>query len=153
MFAPVSSGGDLQRGSRRRKTQAMETEPGSLSLQLVDRLGKLEGLIIGLQTTISQGQQQTTAFMSRVERLEARQVELERNMITKDDISQLVAKVDQLTTSEARQQGGTAVVSWSAQTIATWAAALIALLALVGVGVNRERINHQMPAAGRSASP
>lgn len=152
MSDPVSSGGDLQHGSRRRKTQTMDTDPGSLSLQLVDRLGKLEGLIIGLQASISQGQQQTTAFMSRVERLEARQVELERNMITKDDISQLVAKVDQLTTSEARQQGGTAVASWSAQAIGTWAAVIIALLALVGVGVNRERINHQMP-AGRSASP
>jgi hypothetical protein len=79
-------------------------------------------------------------------------VELERNMITKQDISQLVEKVDQLTTSEARQQGGTAVASWSAQAIGTWAAVIIALLALVGVGVQRERLNHQAP-AGRSASP
>lgn len=152
-FAPVNSGGDLQHGGHQRKTQAMETEPGSLSLQLVDRLGKLEGLIIGLQASISQGQQQTTAFMSRVERLEARQVELERNMITKDDISQLVAKVDQLTSSDQRRQGGTTVATWSAQTIGAWAAVIIALLALVGVGVNRERINHQTPAAGRSALP
>jgi ABC-type anion transport system duplicated permease subunit len=120
----------------------MDSDAGSL-LQLVDRLGKLEGLIIGLQTTISQGQQQTTAFMQRVERLEARQVVLERNMITREDIAQLAAKVDQLAASEARQQGGTAVASWSAQTIGAWAAVIIALLALVGVGVNRERINHQ----------
>lgn len=120
----------------------MDSDAGSL-LQLVDRLGKLEGLIIGLQTTIGQGQQQTTAFMQRVERLEARQVVLERNMITREDIAQLAAKVDQLAASEARQQGGTAVASWSAQTIGAWAAVIIALLALVGVGVNRERINHQ----------
>ena len=120
----------------------MDSDAGSL-LQLVERLGKLEGLIIGLQTTISQGQQQTTAFMQRVERLEARQVVLERNMITREDIAQLAAKVDQLAASEARQQGGTAVASWSAQTIGAWAAVIIALLALVGVGVNRERINHQ----------
>lgn len=120
----------------------MDSDAGSL-LQLVDRLGKLEGLIIGLQTTISQGQQQTTAFMQRVERLEARQVVLERNMITREDIAQLAAKVDQLAASEARQQGGTAVASWSAQTIGAWAAVIIALLTLVGVGVNRERINHQ----------
>lgn len=122
----------------------MENDPGS-QLQIVDRLGKLEGLIIGLQNSIGQSQAQTTAFMGRVERLEARQVELERNMITKDDISQLVAKVDQLTTSEARQQGGTAVASWSAQTIGAWAAVIIALLALVGVGVNREQTQHQAP--------
>lgn len=81
--------------------------------------------------------------MQRVERLEARQVVLERNMITREDIAQLAAKVDQLAASEARQQGGTAVASWSAQTIGAWAAVIIALLALVGVGVNRERINHQ----------
>jgi hypothetical protein len=131
----------------------MESDQGSI-LQLVDRLGKLEGLLIGLQTSIGQGQQQTTAFMQRVERLEARQVELERHMITKDDISQLVAKVDRLATSDARQQGGTAVASWSAQTIGSWAAVIIALLALVGVGANRERLNRQQPTpAGQPASP
>jgi ABC-type sugar transport system ATPase subunit len=133
----------------------MDTEPGSL-LQLVDRLGKLEGLIIGLQTSIGQSQTQTTAFMARVERLESRQVELERNMITKEDISSLVAKVDALATSEARQQGGSAVASWSVQAVGSWAAVIIALLALVGVGVNRERQQqqHQAPTpAGRPASP
>lgn len=130
----------------------MENDPGS-QLQIVDRLGKLEGLIIGLQNSIGQSQAQTTAFMGRVERLEARQVELERNMITKDDISQLVAKVDQLATNDARQQGGSAVASWSMQTLGSWAAVIIALLALVGVGVNRERMQHTAtppsPPAGR----
>jgi ABC-type sugar transport system ATPase subunit len=131
----------------------MDTEPGSL-LQLVDRLGKLEGLIIGLQTSIGQSQTQTTAFMARVERLESRQVELERNMITKDDISSLVAKVDALATNDARQQGGSAVATWSVQQIASWGALIIAVLALVGVGANRDRIQHQTPTpAGRTASP
>lgn len=132
----------------------MDGDSGTL-LQLVDRLGKLEGLIIGLQTSIGQSQSQTTAFMARVERLESRQVELERHMITKSDISSLVAKVDALATSDARQQGGTALASWSAQTIGAWAAVILSLLALVGVGVNRERMQHQQTPtpAGRPASP
>jgi ABC-type sugar transport system ATPase subunit len=131
----------------------MDSDTGSI-LQLVDRLGKLEGLIIGLQTSIGQSQTQTTAFMARVERLESRQVELERNMITKDDISSLVTKVDALATSDARQQGGSAVATWSVQQIASWGALIIAMLALVGVGANRDRIQHQTPTpAGRHASP
>jgi ABC-type sugar transport system ATPase subunit len=132
----------------------MDSDTGSI-LQLVDRLGKLEGLIIGLQTSIGQSQTQTTAFMARVERLESRQVELERNMITKDDISSLVTKVDALATSDARQQGGSAVATWSVQQIASLGALIIALLALVGVGANRDRIqHHETPTpAGRPASP
>lgn len=113
-------------------------------LTLVDRLAKLEGLLIGLQNSIIQGQQQTSAFMSRVERLETRQVELERNMVTKDDIQCLVAKVDTIAANDARQQGGTALAKWSASQLGSWAAVLISLLTLVGVGVTREQ--SQQPA-------
>ncbi len=124
----------------------MDTDPAGFQLNLVDRLAKLEGLLIGLQNSIIQGQQQTSAFMTRVERLEARQVELERNMITKDDITSLVAKVDALATNDARQQGGTAVAKWSAGTLGSWAAVIISLLTLIGVGVGRD-LDHpgQMP--------
>lgn len=120
-------------------------------LTLVDRLGKLEGLLIGLQTSIGQGQQQTTAFMTRVERLEQRQVELERNMITKDDISQLVAKVDKLTASGNKEEGGRAVATWSVSTAATWAAVVISLLALISSVVQRERIHGLQQQAPTSA--
>lgn len=124
----------------------MDTDPAGFQLNLVDRLAKLEGLLIGLQNSIIQGQQQTSAFMTRVERLEARQVELERNMITKEDITSLVAKVDALATNDARQQGGTAVAKWSAGTLGSWAAVIISLLTLIGVGVGRD-LDHpgQMP--------
>jgi hypothetical protein len=129
----------------------MDTDPASFQLNLVDRLSRLEGLLVGLQNSIIQGQQQTSAFMTRVERLEARQVELERNMITKDDITSLVAKVDALATSEARQQGGTAVAKWSASTLVSWAAVIISLLTLIGVGIRREQL-HQLPMPpGRAA--
>lgn len=119
------------------------TDSDSSMLAVVDRLGKLEGMLLGLQSSINQGQASTTAFMARVERLEQRQVELERNMVTSGDIASLSAKVDRLVASDARQQGGTAVASWSLSALAPWAAVVIALLALVGVGVNREQIQQQ----------
>lgn len=122
----------------------MSEQPVSL-VTLVDRLGKLEGLLIGLQNSIVQGQTQTTAFLARVERLETRQVELERSMVTKDDISALSTKVDALATNDARQQGGAAIASWSVANLAPWIAALAAVMALIGVGINQERQLMQTP--------
>ena len=112
-------------------------------LAVVDRLGKLEGLLVGLQNSISQGQAATAAFMGRVERLEQRQVELERNMITSADMASLTEKVDRLIASDAGRRGATGAVQWSAGQVVAWAAVLIAGLALVGVGINRERIQQQ----------
>lgn len=115
------------------------TDSESNLLAIVDRLGRLEGLITGLQASISQSQASTAAFLARIERLEQRQVELERNMVTATDIASLTSKVDQLITSDAKQQAGTSIASWSLGTAANWAAVIIALLALVGVGINREQ--------------
>ena len=118
-------------------------ENESTMLAIVDRLGRLEGLITGLQASISQGQASTAAFMARVERLEQRQVELERNMVTGADIKSLTEKVDSLVTSEASRKGGTAVATWSVGQLVTWGALVIAILSLIGVGVNRESLKHQ----------
>ena len=110
---------------------------------LVDRLGRLEGLLVGLQNSIVQGQTQTSAFMARVERLEQRQVELESRQVTKDDLKDLSTKVDNLIKAEASQRGGVSVASWSVSNFANWLAVVIAVLALIGVGVNRERLLEQ----------
>lgn len=126
------------------------SEPPISLVTLVDRLGKLEGLLIGLQNSIGQGQQQTSAFMHRVERLETRQVELERNMVSKDDLAGLTAKIDALAASDARQQGGTALAGWSVHALGSWAAVVLSLLALVGVGVSGKQsapTSHESPAA------
>jgi len=122
-------------------------DPGDISLMtLVDRLAKLEGLLIGLQNSIVQGQSQTSASMARVERLEQRLVELETRQVTKQDLAQLTAKVDSLLAAESARRGGTAVASWSLGTGASWAAVIIALLALIGVGLNREHeAQQQLP--------
>ena len=115
-------------------------DPDSSMLAVVDRLGKLEGLLVGLQNSISQGQAATAAFMARVERLEQRQVELERNMVTTAHIAALSEKVDSLVTSEATRRGATGAVQWSAGQVVAWAAVVVAALALVGVGINQERL-------------
>jgi len=117
------------------------TEADASLLAIVDRLGKLEGMLTGLQASISQSQASTAAFLSRIERLEQRQVELERHMVTSADLATLSAKVDQLVSSDASRKGGTAMASWSFGAAASWAAVAISLLALVGVGINREGIH------------
>ena len=122
-------------------------------LAIVDRLGRLEGMIAGLQASISQGQASTAAFMARVERLEQRQVELERNMVTGADIKSLAEKVDSLVTSEASRKGGTAVATWSVGQLVTWGALIIALLSLIGVGINREDIKLQIQPQREEVQP
>jgi hypothetical protein len=112
-------------------------------LAIVDRLGRLEGLITGLQNIISQNQASTTAFMTRVESLEKRQVELERNMVTADHIKGLSDKVDSLIVSDANRKGGTETAKWSVSQIVSWGALLVAILSLVGVGFNAERLQER----------
>ena len=115
-------------------------------MTLVDRLAKLEGLLIGLQNSIVQGQAQTSASMARVERLEQRLVELEARQVTKADLAALGAKVDSLIAADASRRGGAAAFSWSVTNLAPWLAVLVAALALVGVGIEREQL--QQPERG-----
>lgn len=120
------------------------TEPDqSTTMAIVDRLGRLEGLLVGLQSSISQSQQQWAGSQARVERLEARLVELEARQVTRDDLRELSAKVDELVASEARHSGGIGLAGWSLTNLAPWLAVLVAVLALVGVGANRELLQQQ----------
>jgi hypothetical protein len=118
-------------------------ESGDISLMsVVDRLSKLEGMLIGLQNSIVQGQAQTSASMARVERLEQRLVDLETRQVTKADLGALTMKVDSLIAADASRRGATGAVQWSAGQVVAWAAVVIAGLALLGVGLNRERMQH-----------
>lgn len=122
------------------------TDPGEISLMtLVDRLAKLEGLLIGLQNSIVQGQSQTSASIARVERLEQRLVELETRQVTKQDLAQLTAKVDSLLAADATRRGGTAAATWTAGQLVAWVAVVVSVVALVGVGINREAIQQDLP--------
>ena len=123
----------------------METPPPDSLLAIVDRLAKLEGLIIGLQTTIAQGQNHSASFISKLERLEERQLELERHMVTTTDLDKIGAKVDQLIQSEASRQGSTAANHWTLSSLAQWLALVLSLLALIGVGMEKNASNDDNP--------
>lgn len=119
------------------------TEDQATTMAIVDRLGKLEGLLVGLQSSISQSQNQWAGSQARVERLEQRLVELESRQVTRDDLRVLAEKVDSLISAEARASGGVRVASWSIANLAPWLALLVAVAALIGVGANREEIQQQ----------
>lgn len=114
-------------------------------MAIVDRLGRLEGLLVGLQSSISQSQAQWAGSQARVERLEQRLVELETRQVTRDDLKSLADKVDALVTADARQAGSVTAFSWSFVNLVPWAALIVSVLALVGVGANREAINQTQP--------
>lgn len=113
------------------------------TMAIVDRLGRLEGLLVGLQSSISQSQQQWAGSQARVERLEQRLVELESRQVTREDLRELAAKVDELVASEARQSASVGLAGWTLTNLAPWLAVLVAVLALVGVGANREALQQQ----------
>lgn len=121
----------------------MGEQDQATTIGIIDRLGRLEGLLVGLQNSISQSQAQWAGSQARVERLEARLVELESRQVTREDLKSLAEKVDSLISAEARQSGGVGLASWSITNLANWLAVVIALLALVGVGINRENILRQ----------
>lgn len=91
----------------------MDDQPiSSTTLGIIDRLGKLEGLLVGLQASMSHGQSQVSGFVARVERLEQRQVELEARVVTRDDLQKLTEKVDGIATTINRGQGGAGMLGY-----------------------------------------
>lgn len=115
-------------------------------MAIVDRLGRLEGLLVGLQSSISQSQAQWAGSQARVERLEQRLVELESRQVTRDDLRSLAEKVDALVAADARHSGGVGFASWSITNLAPWLALMVAVFALIGVGANREQLQQQQQA-------
>lgn len=105
----------------------MEEQQGSLD----GRLGKLEGLMVGLQASITQSQAHFAAYASRIESLEKRQIDLERQMITRADLSAMIEKVDNITRQQSAAQGSTEATKWNIQQVATWLAVIISLFTLI----------------------
>ena len=109
------------------------------------RLGRLEGMILGLQGSINAQGQQTTQFLVRVERLEERQLSLERNVATISDFRDLACKVDGLVVDDAAQKGRQAAGQFAIPALAQWLAVVVSFLALAGVGINRQAIDQNQP--------
>lgn len=120
---------------------------------IYERLGRLEGLLIGLQAGLSQHRDSMTSFMSRVERLEQRQVQLEAHQVTREDLKRLEETVDRLATAEATARGSRSFADGLATKLAPWGALLVAVLALVGVGQNRRVIDARQPSAEIHRAP
>lgn len=121
------------------------------------RLGRLEGLLHGLQTTLLSSQTTVTNFLTKISELEKRQVELERQMVTSeelrdlssktsDDMRELTKTVEALVASENRLQGKSTQTQFTLPLVIQLGTLIIAALALFNSLSNRQVID-------RSQSP
>ncbi len=137
----------------------MDEPVSSTTLGIIDRLGKLEGLLVGLQASMSHGQSQVSGFVARVERLEQRQVELEARVVTRDDLQKLTEKVDGLVSAISKGQGGAGMLGYlTTAAIAAVAAAATAwgVLRATPAGTAETPIpfhNHSQPGLGGTSGP
>lgn len=115
---------------------------------LYERLGRLEGLLMGVQSSLGQHRDYVASFLPRVERLEQRQVQLEAHQVTREDLRRLEETVGRLATAEAASRGSRSLirelVPWLALGISALTLA-VAILALLGVGQNRRIVDQRLP--------
>lgn len=117
---------------------------------LYERLGRLEGLLMGVQASLGQHREYVASFLPRVERLEQRQVQLEAHQVTREDLRRLEETVNRLATAEAASRGSRSLIRELAPWFAIAISALtlvVAILALLGVGQNRRIIDQRTPPA------
>lgn len=127
----------------------MDTLDDDAKIRLAERLGKLEGMLTGLQSTLHAQNQQTTQFLVRIEKIEQRQLEMERSVATGGDLRDLAEKVDHLLAADARNEGRTSLGRYAVPLMAQWSAVLVAAMALTGVRLHLfGQPQSQPPAAG-----
>jgi hypothetical protein len=116
-------------------------------LPIVESVAEMRGMLLAMQNDLKHSQTYTTSALAKVEGLEKKQFDLESRMVTRDDLAALVVKVDTLISSDASRKGATNVATWSITNLVPYLALLVSLLALVGVGTNRQTIidNIQQP--------
>ena len=69
-----------------------------------DRMGRLEGLIESMHKSLENSTREATRYLERVDRLETRQLEIERRMVTSDQFQDLVHKFNRLLTDDAERR-------------------------------------------------
>jgi hypothetical protein len=69
-----------------------------------DRMGRLEGLIEAMHKSLESSTREATRYLERVDRLETRQLEIERRMVTSDQFQDLVHKFNRLLTDDAERR-------------------------------------------------
>lgn len=102
-----------------------------------ERLGRLEGLIQGLHQSVTQSQNFFAAYITRIEQLEKRQIELERQMLTREELRDLVRRVENISSSQQKSIGEDEGTRWSIQQVLTVATVIVAALALLMTIVDR----------------
>lgn len=117
------------------------------------RLVRVETLIHTLVQATNQSQNVTAAFMQRMEAMEQRQTKLESNMATRDDLQKLCTDITSVRLNDAEQRGGTKIASWSVDKLLSIIAIIVSLVAVFGVGQNREKINTIQSTPSQSAQP
>jgi hypothetical protein len=121
--------------------------------QIFTQLGELKGLLNGLQAGLGQHRDTVAGFMSRIERLEQRQVQLEAHQVTREDVRSLEDTVRRLAESEARASGSRSFADGLATKAAPWGALLVALLAFINGAQDRNPDQPRAPAATTHQTP
>lgn len=118
----------------------MSPEPAENLFLLV---GNLTGKVESILQAMAIWQQGSAARDERVEALERRMSAMEGNLATKEDHQALSARLEALSAQLAESRGSSKTLGSISAQGAAWAAVIIAMLALIGVGRNRSEIIRQ----------
>lgn len=125
-----------------------ESEQGT-TLGIIDRLARLEGMLIILQTSIGQSQQQWASCQDKVEILDKRLIQLEIGQVTREDLRELTKKVDTVISRNDKAFGSTSALSWLVKNAAPWIAVLLSLAALQQSTTGRQAGENRVPVQER----
>jgi hypothetical protein len=120
-----------------------DTDPNAVKGSLEYQLGNLAGQVSSILTSINLWQQGNQARDQRVETLERRLNSIEGDLATKEDLKGVYERLEKLATAVAEGRGKDRALGGASTQLAAWAAAIIALLALVNSGRNTREILHQ----------
>lgn len=107
------------------------------------QVGMLAGQVNSILTSINLWQQGNQARDQRVETLERRLNSIEGDLATKEDLRGVYDRLEKLATAVAEGRGKDRALGGVSTQAAAWAAAVIALLALINSGRNTREILHQ----------
>ena len=122
-----------------------DTDPSTANPKggLEYQVGMLAGQVSSILTSINLWQQGNQARDQRVETLERRLNTIEGDLATKADLAGITERLEKLATAVAEGRGKDRALGGLSTQAAAWAAAIIALLALVNSGRNTREILHQ----------
>jgi hypothetical protein len=120
-----------------------DTDPNANKGGLEYQVGMLAGQVSSILTSINLWQQGNQARDQRVETLERRLNTIEGQLATKDDLKGVSDELGRLATAVAEGRGKDRALGGASTQLATWAAVIVALLALVNSYRNTREILHQ----------